>query len=81
MGDGRHRERPPRRSGQPSRFAEIKTDGTPSFRARIEPGEHWSGSMSTALPLLNAIPAVCAAPPGIVNYGELPLVRGAHAKH
>ncbi len=59
----------------------IDIEGTPSFRARIEPGEHWSGSMSTALPLVNAIPAVCAAPPGIVNYGELALIRGAHAVH
>jgi hypothetical protein len=57
----------------------IDIEGTPSFRARIEPGEQWSGSMSTALPLVNAIPAACAAPPGIVNYGELPLVRATHA--
>ena len=59
----------------------IEIEGTPSFRARIEPGEEWSGSMSTALPLLNAVPAICAAPPGIVNHGELPLIRGAHAVH
>jgi 2,4-diaminopentanoate dehydrogenase len=57
----------------------IDIEGTPSFRARIEPGEHWSGSMSTALPLVNAIPTVCAAPSGIANYGELPLIRAAHA--
>jgi 2,4-diaminopentanoate dehydrogenase len=59
----------------------IEIEGTPSFRACIEPGEQWSGSMSTALPLVNAIPAVCATPPGIVNYGDLPLIRGAHAVH
>jgi hypothetical protein len=35
--------------------------------------------MSTALPLVNAIPTVCAAPSGIANYGELPLIRAAHA--
>ena len=57
----------------------IDIEGTPSFRARIEPGEQWSGSMSTALPLVNAIQAACAASPGIVNYGELPLVRALHA--
>jgi hypothetical protein len=57
----------------------IEIEGMPSFRARIEPGEHWSGSMSTALPLVNAIPTVCAAPSGIANYGELPLIRAAHA--
>jgi hypothetical protein len=59
----------------------IDIEGTPSFRTRIEPGEHWSGSISTALPLVNAIPAVCASPSGIVNYGELPLIRAAHAVH
>jgi hypothetical protein len=53
----------------------IDVEGTPSFRVRIEPGERWSGSMSTALPLVNAIPVVCTAPPGIVNHGELPFVR------
>jgi hypothetical protein len=57
----------------------IDVEGTPSFRVRLEPGERWSGSISTALPLVNAIPAVCAAPAGIVNRGELPFVRGAHA--
>jgi hypothetical protein len=57
----------------------IDIEGTPSFRARIEPGQQWTGSMSTALPLVNAIPAVCAALPGIVNYGELPLIRAAEA--
>ena len=57
----------------------IDVEGTPSYRARIEPGDQWSGSMSTALPLVNAIPAVCAAPPGIVNYGELPLICAAQA--
>lgn len=57
----------------------IDIEGTPSLRARIEPGAQWSGSTSTALPLVNAIPAVCTAPPGIVNYGELPLIRAANA--
>lgn len=57
----------------------IEVEGTPSFRVRIEPGERWSGSLSTALPLVNAIEAVCVASPGIVNHGELPFVRGTHA--
>jgi hypothetical protein len=59
----------------------IEIEGTPSFRARIEPGERWSGSTSTASPLVNAIFATCSASPGIVNYGELPLIRGTHAIH
>jgi hypothetical protein len=55
----------------------IEVTGDPSFRVRIEPGERWSGAASTALPIVNAIPQVCAAPPGIVNLGELPLVVGS----
>jgi hypothetical protein len=30
------------------------------------------------LPAVHAIPAVCAARPGIVSYAELPLVTAAH---
>jgi hypothetical protein len=29
---------------------------------------------ATALPLVDAIPAVCAAPPGIRTYADLPLI-------
>jgi hypothetical protein len=57
----------------------IDIEGTPSFRTRIEPGDQWSGAMSTALPLVNAISSVCAAPPGIVNHGELSLIGAAYA--
>jgi 2,4-diaminopentanoate dehydrogenase len=57
----------------------IDVDGTPSFRVRIEPGDGWTGSISTALPIVNAIPAVCEAAPGVLNFGELPFVRGKHA--
>ena len=32
------------------------------------------GMIMTALPAVNAIPYVCAAPPGIVTYLDLPLV-------
>jgi hypothetical protein len=32
------------------------------------------GMIMTALPAIDAIPAVCAAPPGIVTYVDLPLV-------
>jgi hypothetical protein len=55
----------------------IDVAGDPSFRVRIEPGEHWNGAASTALPIVNAIAPVCAAPPGVVNLGELPFVTGA----
>lgn len=33
--------------------------------------------ITTALPAINAIPAVCAAAPGIRNYADLPLITGA----
>jgi hypothetical protein len=55
----------------------IEIEGDPSVRCTLEPLEgHFAGATTTAMPIVNAIPAVCAAPPGIVNHGELPLVRG-----
>jgi 2,4-diaminopentanoate dehydrogenase len=57
----------------------IELDGVPGVRVRLEPqGEHLDGTVTTAMPAVNAIPMVCAAPPGIVNWTGLPLVRGAH---
>ena len=35
------------------------------------------GATTTAMPVLNAVAAVCAAPPGIVNQMGLPFVTGA----
>jgi hypothetical protein len=42
-------------------------------------GEGWTGAASTAMPVVNAIPQVCAARPGILEPGDLPLIRGAGA--
>jgi len=57
----------------------IELDGVPGVRVRLEPqGEHLDGTVTTAMPAVNAIPMVCAAPPVIVNWTGLPLVRGAH---
>ncbi|MEX5711340.1 dihydrodipicolinate reductase [Parafrankia sp. FMc6] len=57
----------------------IDLDGDPGVRVRLEPqGEHFDGTTTTAMPAVNAIPQVCAAPPGIVNLTGLPLVRAAH---
>jgi 2,4-diaminopentanoate dehydrogenase len=57
----------------------VEIDGDPGVRCRLEPmGDHFDGTITTAMPVVNAIPMVCAAPPGIVNQIELPLVRGAH---
>jgi hypothetical protein len=56
----------------------LEIEGEPSVRVRLEPmGEHFDGATTTAMPLVNAIPQVVAAPPGIVN-DDLPFVKGAH---
>jgi hypothetical protein len=57
----------------------IEIHGEPNVRVRLEPiDDHFDGALTTAMPIVNAIPAVCVAPAGIVNRMELPLVRGAH---
>ena len=57
----------------------IEIEGDPAVRCKLEALEgHLDGAVTTAMPVVNAIPAVCAAPPGIVNQMDLPLVRGAH---
>ena len=57
----------------------IEIEGDPSVRCALEaPEGHFDGAMTTAMPVVNAIPAVCAAPPGIVNQTGLPFVCGAH---
>jgi 2,4-diaminopentanoate dehydrogenase len=57
----------------------IEIEGDPGVRCKLEPlGDHFPGATTTAMPVVNAIPAVCAAPPGIVNHMDLPFVRGAH---
>ncbi|WP_007511178.1 hypothetical protein [Pseudofrankia saprophytica] len=56
----------------------IELDGVPGVRVRLEPqGDHLDGTVTTAMPAVNAIPLVCAAQPGIVNLMDLPLVRAA----
>jgi hypothetical protein len=61
----------------------VEIDGEPKVRSRFQilPPDEWSepdymglGMIMTALPAVNAIPAVCAAEPGIVGYSDLPLV-------
>ena len=54
----------------------IDIEGDPGVRCRLEPLEgRFPGEVVTAMAVVNAIPATCAAPPGIVNETELPLVR------
>jgi hypothetical protein len=55
----------------------LEIEGDPSVRVRLQPmGAHFDGATTTAMPAVNAIPRVVAAPPGIVNHGELPFVMG-----
>jgi 4-hydroxy-tetrahydrodipicolinate reductase len=64
----------------------VEIDGEPRVRSQLQilpPGD-WSepdfmglGMIMTAMPAVNAIPAVCAAPPGVVTYRDLPLVTAA----
>ena len=41
---------------------------------------HAIGMTITGLPVVNAIPAVCAAPPGIRTYAQLPVITGQLAR-
>lgn len=55
----------------------LEIEGDPSVRVRLSPmGEHFDGATTTAMPAVNAIPSVVAAPPGIVNHAKLPFVTG-----
>lgn len=57
----------------------IEIEGDPGVRCTLQPLDgHFDGATTTAMPVVNAIPAVCAAPSGIVNQMDLPFVRGAH---
>jgi 4-hydroxy-tetrahydrodipicolinate reductase len=61
----------------------VEIDGEPSVRSQFQilPPRDWSedgymglGMIMTAMPSINAIPAVVAAPPGIATHQTLPLV-------
>jgi 2,4-diaminopentanoate dehydrogenase len=57
----------------------LEIHGEPNVRVRLEPIDaHFDGAITTAMPVVNAIPQVVAAPPGIVNHMDLPFVKGAH---
>ena len=59
----------------------IEVAGNPSFRVDMsmlgDDGDHNTGGLlATAMRMLNAIPAVCAAPPGLLTPFDLPLITG-----
>jgi 4-hydroxy-tetrahydrodipicolinate reductase len=56
-------------------------DGSPRYVLELqmegEDGDHnTAGLVATAARVVNAIPAVCAAPPGLLSTLDLPLVTG-----
>lgn len=62
----------------------IEVHGSPSFTCDIAPegrsGDHnEAGILGSAMRLVNAIPTVCAAPPGLVTPLDLPLFTGRGA--
>jgi 4-hydroxy-tetrahydrodipicolinate reductase len=59
----------------------LELQGNPSFRMELsmvgDDGDHNTGGLlATAMRLINAIPAVCAADPGLLTPFDLPLVTG-----
>ena len=56
-------------------------DGSPSIRQEIAfrgagDDSNAGGCLSTGMRAVNAIPAVCAAPPGLLSPLDLPLIPG-----
>jgi 4-hydroxy-tetrahydrodipicolinate reductase len=67
-----------RLSGGKKSGYKIEVTGSPSFVCEIEPigedGDHnTAGITGTAMRVVNAIPAVCAAEPGVVSILDLPI--------
>ncbi len=61
----------------------IDIEGEPSVRMTLElsskVGDHnHAGCLATAMHVLNAIPAVCEAPPGVLTFIDLPVYSGRH---
>lgn len=60
--------------GRPTVQAKLSYLPPPDFEATTFADFMVLGMIMTAMPAVNAIPAVVAAPPGIVTYADLPLV-------
>ncbi|HQR03939.1 MAG: dihydrodipicolinate reductase [Proteobacteria bacterium] len=58
----------------------VEIDGSPSVRCLYQQkrDEHFDPGTLTAMPAIHAIPAVVAAPAGIVTTDRLPLIAAAH---
>ena len=64
-------------------FNRITVDGDPSFTCELTFGtaEDYSeqGMIATTMRVVNAIPYVCNAPPGLVSSADLPALLPRHA--
>ena len=58
------------RIGEPESFDEVHVEGVPSLHSRIEGGI--PGDVATASMVVNSIPRVLTAPPGLVTMKDLP---------
>ena len=81
---------PPWTFGPAGERYEMECKGNPDFTVTVkgfqpdsvEEGlESNNGIVATAAHCVNSIPAVCAAPPGIATYLDLPLISGKAAPH
>jgi hypothetical protein len=64
--------------GRPTLMTKIDILPPPDFEATTMEEFMVLGHILTAVPVVNAIPAVVAAPPGIVTYADLPLPLPRH---
>jgi 4-hydroxy-tetrahydrodipicolinate reductase len=65
--------------GAPESYDAVYITGTPDLEVVIKGGTH--GDVATAAMLVNAVPTVIAAPPGLLTMKDLPMVtaRGSRA--
>lgn len=72
----------PRPQMHPAHANRIEIDGSPMIRQETVLSEEHTGDgngggcLATGMRAVNAIPAVCAAPPGILSTLDLPLIAG-----
>jgi hypothetical protein len=59
--------------GQPCVRTKLEVFPPPGFEAKSFEDFMVLGMIMTAMPVIDAIPQVCAAPPGIVTYTDMPL--------
>ncbi len=61
----------------------VVVEGSPSLRCDLTIGSSATasaeGMVATAMRIVNAVPATCAAPPGLVSSLDLPLTLPTHA--